>query len=104
MNPKTLQGLTLALGLTAVGTVYAAQSSDTTIAGWTPFVTMWGSGNSDTAVKALRRITTAFEAFLHRTEIDKPTQSFIDKSWKELEDFDLEGLYWLPAGRSWRTS
>jgi hypothetical protein len=103
MSPKTMRFLLLALGLSAAGTVYASQSNDTTIAGWTPLVTMWGAGDTGTAIKAMNRLSTAFEAFLHRTEIDKPTQTFIDKAWKELEDFDLEGLHkLLPDARNGR--
>jgi hypothetical protein len=62
------------------------------MAGWTPMVTLWG-GDAHTAVKSLNRVTKAYHAFLHNTEIDKPTQKFIDDAFDEFEDFDLEGFY-----------
>ncbi|MFT3925006.1 MAG: hypothetical protein QM778_20895 [Myxococcales bacterium] len=103
MNPTQTRAILLALGLSAVGTAYAAAANDTTIAGWTPLVTMWGAGDTGVAVKSLDRLTRAFETFLHKTEVDKPTQKFIDKAWKEFEDFDLKGFQaLLPDERAGR--
>ena len=96
----------IGLGLLSAGTAYAATSYDTTVAGWTPMVTMWsaGLGDTGTALKALNRLTRAYEAFLHKTEVDAPTQKFIDKALKEFEDFDLEGLPRPFARRAQRSS
>ena len=105
MTAKSTRSLLVGLGLLSAGTAYAATSYDTTIAGWNPMVTLWsaGSGDTETALKALNRLTGAYEAFLHKTEVDAPTQKFIDKALKEFEDFDLEGFYkLLPDERNGR--
>jgi hypothetical protein len=84
------------LGLSAVasGTAFAAASHDISLAGWRPVITMWG-GDTQHAVATLERVTQALNAAIHRYEIDAPTQKFIDGVIKELEDFDLDGLYKL---------
>ena len=105
MTPKSTRSILLGLGLLSAGTALAAASYDTTIAGWDPMVTMWSQGTGDTgvALKALNQLTTAYEAFLHKTEVDAPTQKFIDKALKEFEDFDLKGFYkLLPDERNGR--
>lgn len=93
MATTRTRSLLLGLGLLTAGTAYAAQSYDTTNAGWTPMVTMWGSGDTQVALKSLNRLTQTFETFLHKTEVDKPTQKFIDKAFKEFENFDLKGFH-----------
>jgi len=103
MDANKKLALTLGLGMLTAGTAYAAQAYDTTLAGWTPLVTMWGGGDTGTAVKALTKLTNAFHTFLHNTEVDKPTQKFIDKSIKEFENFDLKGFQaLLPDERNGR--
>ncbi len=103
MATTRTRSLLLGLGLLTAGTAYAAQSYDTTTAGWAPMVTLWGSGDTQVAVKSLNRLTQAFETFLHKTEVDQPTQKFIDKAFKEFEDFDLKGFHaLLPDERNGR--
>ncbi len=103
MATTRTRSLLLGLGLLTAGTAYAAQSYDTTTAGWTPMVTLWGSGDTQVALKSLNRLTQAFETFLHKTEVDKPTQKFIDKAFKEFENFDLKGFHdLLPDERNGR--
>lgn len=84
--------LVLGLGLLGAGTAYAKHALDSSLAGWTPMVTMWG-GDEQTAVRSLSQVTQAYEAFLQNTEVDEPTQKFIDKALKEFEDFDLAGFH-----------
>ncbi|MFT3927921.1 MAG: hypothetical protein QM778_35665 [Myxococcales bacterium] len=97
MTANRTRSAIIGLGLLSAGTALAANSLDATVAGWTPMVVLWsqGSGDTGTALKALHRLTGAYEAFLHKTEVDPPTQKFIDKAIKEFEDFDLEGFYKL---------
>ena len=83
----------LAAGLCVGSTALAA--SDATVLGWTPLVSMWGRGDVPTAVRSLREVTDAYDAVLHRIDIDKPTQEFIDDSFNELEDFDLHAFHKL---------
>lgn len=84
----------LGLSLVASGTALAASSHDTSLAGWRPVITLWG-GDQQQAIRTLERVTQAIHAAIHHYEIDAPTQKFIDGVIKELEDFDLDGLYKL---------
>jgi len=84
---------TLLLG--AAGSAAALASYDATEAGWSPIIKLFGHGDARAAVQKLGVVTRAYNAALHHTEIDKPTQQFIDDSIEELEDFDLEGFHAL---------
>jgi hypothetical protein len=100
MHPKGRFSLCLGLGLVVASTSYAAMSLDTNLAGWKPVVTLWG-GEPSEAIRTLDKVTHALDATIHRYEIDEPTQKFINGVIKELEDFDLDGLYkLLPDERS----
>jgi hypothetical protein len=96
MRLLTKRPLVWAAGVLFAGsTALAATALDGGALGWTPLVSLWGRGDAGTAVKALRSVTEAYDTVLHRTEIDEPTQKFIDKAFDELEDFDLDGFYEL---------
>lgn len=82
------------LGLLTLGAAAAHAATDSNMAGWTPMITLWG-GDVKGAVKTLDEVTGALDAVIHRYEIDKPTQKFIDGVLDELKDFDLDGLYKL---------
>jgi len=86
--------LWLSVPVLAAATAQAAQLDDASLAGWKPVVTLWG-GDVGGAVKTLDSITHALSAAIHKYEIDKPTQKFIDGVLNELHDFDLNGLYKL---------
>lgn len=75
------------------GTALAAVSLQGAALGWAPLVSLWGRGDPAVAVRSLKQVTSAYEVMLHHTEIDKPTQKFIDDALKELEDFDLKGFH-----------
>jgi len=81
-----------ASALTA-GTALAAANFDATLAGWSPLVSLWGGGDAKQAVRSLEQVTSAYDAVLHRSEIDEPTQKFIDGAFDQLEDFDLDGFH-----------
>jgi hypothetical protein len=96
MRLLTKRPLVWAAGALLVGsTALAATALDGPALGWTPLVSMWGRGDAAVAVRSLRSVTDAYDTVLHRTEIDEPTQKFIDKAFDELEDFDLDGFYEL---------
>lgn len=96
MRSLTKQPLAWAAGaLLVAGSALAAPALDATALGWTPLVSLWGRGDAGLAVRSLRDVTQAYDTVLHRTEIDEPTQKFIDKAFDELEDFDLDGFYEL---------
>jgi hypothetical protein len=72
-----------------------ALAADGTVVGWTPLVSLWGHGDVGLAVRSLRDVTQAYDTVLHHTEIDEPTQKFIDRSLEELQDFNLEAFHEL---------
>jgi hypothetical protein len=93
LKPTGRASLWAGLALLICGTAYAANATiDATLAGWTPVVTLWG-GEVHGAVKTLDKITRALSAAIHHYEIDEATQAVIDDVLKELENFDLDGLY-----------
>ncbi|MFM2418716.1 MAG: hypothetical protein RL385_3439 [Pseudomonadota bacterium] len=81
--------------LSAAGAGAALAAYDTTEVGWTPIVKLFGHGDAKAAVEKLDVVTKAYAAALNHTEIDKPTQQFMDDSLEQLEDFDLEGFHGL---------
>lgn len=88
----------LVLGLVTLctaGSALALSSFDSTEAGWTPLVSLWGKGDPQVAVKNLGQLTTAYSAVLHRTDVDKATQEFVDDAIEQLSDFNLEGFHKL---------
>ncbi len=94
MQKKHRYSFLAGLGLLTCGAAAAHAATDTTLAGWTPMVTLWG-GDVQGAVKTLDKLTEALGAVIHRYEIDAPTQKFINGVLDELKDFDLDGLYKL---------
>lgn len=66
---------------------------DSTLAGWTPFVSAYGRGDAKNAAHALKLTSRVYDTVLHHTEIDEPTQEFIDKALRQFEDFDLDDLH-----------
>ncbi|MFT3928480.1 MAG: hypothetical protein QM778_38480 [Myxococcales bacterium] len=85
--------LLLALPVLAAS-AHAAQLDSAALGGWKPMVTLWG-GDVQGAVQTLDKVTQALSAAIHKYEIDKPTQKFIDGVLDELHDFDLDGVYKL---------
>jgi hypothetical protein len=85
----------LVTGLSLGTVALAAAATDSTVLGWTPLVSLYGRGDASAAVRSIKSVTDAYDAVLHRSDIDKPTQKFIDDSFDELEDFDLEAFHEL---------
>lgn len=75
-------------------TAHAAQLDSAALGGWKPVVTLWG-GDVQGAIQTMDKVTQALDAAIHRYDIDKPTQKFIDGVLDELHDFDLDGVYKL---------
>ncbi len=94
MQKKHRYSILAGLGLLTCGVAAAHAATNTNLAGWTPMVTLWG-GEVQGAIKTMDQVASALDAVIHRYEIDKPTQKFIDGVLDELKDFDLNGLYKL---------
>jgi hypothetical protein len=86
----------LAVSLVVLGSVASALAlvaPDGVSAGWTPMVTWWGAGDPHRALTSLERLTGAFSAILHRSEVDAPTRKFVDEALEQLSDFDLDDFH-----------
>jgi hypothetical protein len=84
----------LSVSALAAVTAQAAQLDSAALGGWKPMVTLWG-GDVQGTIQTLDKVTQALDAAIHKYEIDKPTQKFIDGVLDELHDFDLDGVYKL---------
>ena len=84
-------GWLLATLLLGAGGAAALASLDSVQTGWSPLVRLYGEPSG--TVKELRRLTSAYSTALHHTEIDEPTQEFIDGILDDLEDFDLDSFH-----------
>jgi hypothetical protein len=83
----------LAATLSGVSAAFALANLDSVRTGWAPLVSLYGRGDAAVGVKELRRLTAAYSTALHHTEIDAPTQEFIDVLLENLEDFDLDDFH-----------
>jgi hypothetical protein len=81
-----LGGALVLAGSTAARALAAPDATD---AGWDPLVVLYGTGEKETALKELHRLTNAFDLSLHHTVIDDATQAFVDGTIEDLEDFNL---------------
>jgi hypothetical protein len=90
------------LGLSGVcASALALSTLDGVSAGWTPMVSWWGAGDAHKAVANLGRLTHAFSAVLHHSEVDAPTRKFVDDALEQLGDFDLGDFHdLLPERRA----
>jgi hypothetical protein len=78
----------LLLGLGSASAL-ALSTLDGVSAGWIPMVSWWGAGDARKAVQNLDRLTAAFAAVLHHSEVDGATRKFVDDALEQLGDFDL---------------
>lgn len=85
--------LWLSVPLLSSSLTLALSSPDAVRTGWTPLVRLYGRGDAATAVKELRRLTVAYTAALHHTELDKTTRAFVDGLLDDIEDFDLDSFH-----------
>jgi hypothetical protein len=84
----------------AASSALAVSALDATHAGWSSLVQLCGRGDTPDALRTLSQWTSAYGTALHHTDIDKPTQRFVDDSLSLLSDFDLEGFYELLPEKS----
>jgi hypothetical protein len=76
-------------------TALALSTLDATHAGWLSLIELCGRGDTALALRVLSQWTSAYGTALHNTDIDEPTQRFVDDSLSLLSDFDLEGFHEL---------
>lgn len=84
----------------AASSALAVSALDATHAGWSSLIQLCGRGDTPAALRTLSHWTSAYGTALHHTDIDKPTQRFVDDSLSLLSDFDLEGFYELLPEKS----
>lgn len=83
----------LLLGSSFGSVAFALAVSDPVQTGWAPLVRLYGQGDASSTVKELSKLTTAYTTALHHTEIDAPTQAFLDGLYEDIEDFDLDSFH-----------
>ncbi len=87
--------IVLSCGLGALATASALDANSSLARGWSPLVQMYGEGDSVRAADSLRAANRAMDTILARTEIDGATEKFVEESWEELSDFQLDDFYEL---------
>jgi hypothetical protein len=97
---RARQWLLGALLVCGASTALALSSLDASQAGWMPLIKLCGRGDAPAALQILGQLTSAYGTVLHRTDIDKPTQRFVDDALELLSDFDLEGFHQLLPERN----
>jgi hypothetical protein len=84
----------------AASSALALSSLDSPQAGWRALLELCGRGDDAAALRTLTQWTSGYGTALHRTDIDEPTQRFVDDSLTLLSDFDLEGFHDLLPERN----
>lgn len=84
----------------AASSALALSSLDPAQAGWRALLELCGRGDDAAALRTLTQWTSGYGTVLQRTDIDKPTQRFVDDSLSLLSDFDLEGFHELLPERN----
>lgn len=94
---RLLLSVSVVAALSAAGIASALTLNASTV-GWSPAVTLWGSGDERKAVRGLHQLADASGALLHRLQLDAPTRAFNEAALDQLEDFDLADFHrLLPA-------